>query len=413
MADKRHIQSHTQDEAKGALRIPDSVLGRLVFSQDRAPKIVRRFLPTDSQSPILSLNTVCPYYTMFPLEFPLRRLAKANTNEWVLDPFCGRGTTLFAARLLGLGCVGIDSNPIAAAIAAAKLAYTTSDAVVGKARSILTGAYTPLFIPAGGFWDLCYHPDTLKEICILRERLMKSCETAEEVVLRALLLGILHGPRHRGLPTYLSNQMPRTYATKPNAAVRYWRRTNKTEPPRVDVLDAVKRRAEYSLRSIPPPSEGAVYFGDSQRTDEVVPPSRRFNWVVTSPPYFGMRTYRPDQWLRNWFLGGADAVDYSQEGQISHSAEKFAKELSEVWKSVAKRCSPGARLIIRFGYLPSVPVDAREILRMSLNLADSGWRIRRWVDAGSANNGKRQSKQFGRVMKTAASEVDVYARLEG
>ncbi len=106
-------------------------------------------------------------------------------------------------------------------------------------------------------------------------------------------------------------------------------------------------------------------------------------------------------------------MDYSQEGQLSHSADKFAEGLSDVWKSVARRCFPGARLIIRFGYLPSVPVDAREILRMSLRLADSGWRIRRWADAGSANNGRRQSEQFGRVMKAAASEVDVYARLEG
>ncbi|TFE70034.1 hypothetical protein A7K73_05130 [Candidatus Methylacidiphilum fumarolicum] len=370
-------------------------------------------MPTNAQSPILGLNTVCPYYTMFPLEFPLRRLTNADKNEWVLDPFCGRGTTLFAARLLGLGCVGIDSNPIAAAIAAAKLAQTTSDAVVETARSILTSQSSPISMPAGDFWNLCYHPDTLKEICILRERLMESCKTAEEIVLRALLLGILHGPRNRGLPTYLSNQMPRTYATKPNAAVRYWQRTNKTEPPRVDVLNAVKRRAEYSLRIIPPPSKGAVYFGDAQHTDRVVPASYRFNWVVTSPPYFGMCTYRPDQWLRNWFLGGADAVDYSQEGQISHSADRFTEELSNVWKSVAKRCSPGAILIIRFGYLPSVPVDAREILQMSLNLADSGWRIRRWIDAGSANNGRRQSEQFCRMMKAATREFDVYARLEG
>lgn len=404
---------HNQGETKGALRISDSIHGRLVFSQDRAPNNAVRSLPKEAQSPILSLNTVCPYYTMFPLDFPLRRLNKAKGSDWVLDPFCGRGTTLFAARLLGLGCVGIDSNPIAAAIAAAKLAHTTSDAVVETVRSILDDASSPRSIPEGDFWDLCYHPETLKEICVLRDWLMDSCKTAEEVVLRALLLGILHGPRQRGLPTYLSNQMPRTYATKPSAAVRYWRRTQKTEPPRVDVLNAVTRRAEYSLGTMPPPSKGAVYFGDAQHTDTVVPAARKFSWVVTSPPYFGMRTYRPDQWLRNWFLGGADTVDYSQEGQLSHSADKFAEGLSDVWKSVARRCFPGARLIIRFGYLPSVPVDAREILRMSLRLADSGWRIRRWADAGSANNGRRQSEQFGRVMKAAASEVDVYARLEG
>ena len=40
-----------------------------------------------------ALNSVCPYYTMFPLDFPLARLAGASTGDWVLDPFCGRGST--------------------------------------------------------------------------------------------------------------------------------------------------------------------------------------------------------------------------------------------------------------------------------------------------------------------------------
>jgi len=408
----RKGSQHNQGETKGALLISDSIYGRLVFSQNRAPIKALRSLPNNPKSPILRLNTVCPYYTMFPLDFPLRRLIKAEKNDWILDPFCGRGTTLFAARLLGLGCVGIDSNPVAAAIAAAKLAQTTSEAVVEKARSLLDDASSPLNIPEGDFWELCYHPETLKEICILRSRLMQSCDTAEEVVLRALLLGILHGPRQRGLPNYLSNQMPRTYATKPSAAVRYWMRTKNTKPPRIDVLDVVKRRAEYSLTAMPPASRGAVYFGDAQNTDTILPAKYKFSWVVTSPPYFGMSTYRADQWLRNWFLGGASTVDYSQKGQISHAEDRFIKGLSDVWKAVAKRCSPGARLIIRFGYLPSVPVDAREMLRTSLKLADAGWHIKRWIDAGSANDGNRQSEQFGSVIKAAANEVDVYARLE-
>src|SRR5713101_9964538 len=53
-----------------------------------------------------ALNAVCPYYTMFPLAFPLGVLSRrSQPKQWVLDPFCGRGTTTFGARLLGRLCL--------------------------------------------------------------------------------------------------------------------------------------------------------------------------------------------------------------------------------------------------------------------------------------------------------------------
>lgn len=349
---------------------------------------------------------------MFPLEFPLLQLAMAKKNEWVLDPFCGRGTTIFAARLLGLGCVGIDSNPLAAAIAAAKLAKTKAEAVVDLASSIIEKTKMPAEIPDGDFWRLCFHPKTLREICVLREQLLRRCVTHEEIVLRTLLLGILHGPLQKGKPTYLSNQMPRTYATKPASAIRFWKRKGLVAPAHVDVIDAISRRAAHLLVVQPPLSRGSVYLGDSRDALRLLLHERKFGWVITSPPYFGMRTYRPDQWLRNWFIGGKDHVDYGQEGQLAHHAERFAAELASVWKAIAPHCMAGARLIVRFGYLPSIPINARNLLSYSLKLANVGWRAYRWLDAGSASNGNRQSEQFGFNTGSAARELDVHARLE-
>jgi hypothetical protein len=349
---------------------------------------------------------------MFPLDFPLRRLERAHPHEWVLDPFCGRGTTIFAARLRGLRSVGIDSNPVAAAIAAAKLASADPDAMVGRARAIVDSPREPLPIPEGAFWRLAFHRETLRDICLLRDHLVRSCTSDAEIALRALVLGILHGPMQIGNPTYLSNQMPRTYATKPDAAVRFWRKHGLMVPPRVDVLDAIRRRAKHTFAIVPPPISGEVHLGDARHVHRLLPRSRRFSWVITSPPYFGMRTYRPDQWLRNWFLGGAPRVDYAQDGELSHHADKFVDELASVWSSVARRCEPGARLIVRFGSLPSIPVDARELLRSSLRQAAAGWKIMRWASAGSSALGKRQAQQFGRCSNAAMTEIDAFARLE-
>jgi hypothetical protein len=398
-------------QPSGALLSEHSVSGVLVYRKRRHAREKERSTHTRSEACGLSLNTVCPYFTMFPLDFPLARLARAKAGEWVLDPFCGRGTTMFAARLRGLPSVGIDSNPIAAAIAAAKLTRARPEKIIWLARSFLDGAPDPGAVPKGRFWRMCFHPETLRDICVLRECFSSSCATDEAVALRALMLGILHGPQHKALPTYLSNQMPRTYATKPDAAIRFWEKQKLKHPPAVNVLDAISRRARRIFASTPPAVRGEVHLGDARLTHRLLHPRRRFSWVITSPPYFGMRTYRPDQWLRNWFLGSEPRVHYAQEGQLAHHADKFADELAAVWRAVAHRCTSGAHLVVRIGHLPSIQVDVRDLLRSSLARADAGWRLTRWADAGAASNGKRQSPQFGRCTD-AAGEIDACARLE-
>ncbi len=106
---------------------------------------------------------------MFPLDFPFRVLRKANSKEKVLDPFCGRGTSNFAARLRGMESVGIDTNPVACAIASAKLVHTTPEKIIELCKMILKSKKKPEDTPIGEFWDLCYHPSTLHQVCKLRE----------------------------------------------------------------------------------------------------------------------------------------------------------------------------------------------------------------------------------------------------
>ena len=360
-----------------------------------------------------ALNAICPYFTMFPLGFPLSILReRARVGEAVLDPFCGRGTTNFAARLLGLPSLGVDVSPVAVAITAAKLVSPSVEAILAEARQILR-EYEPRHIPTGEFWDWAYHPKVLETLCRFREAFLEDCTTEERIALRGILLGALHGPKQKSFPSYLSNQSPRTYAPKPNYAVRFWKERGLL-PEFVDVLAIIERRAKryYEAPSLPKPL-GVVRLGDS-RDAQILNPEplgSQFHWVITSPPYYGMSTYIPDQWLRNWFLGGPDSVDYTQKGQISHTRpEEFSANLRQVWRNVWQWCTPGAHLIIRFGSIGSRRSNPLELIQSSL--LDSGWKIIHIFHAGSAANGRRQADSFLSSKEMPREEYDIWAKKE-
>lgn len=358
-----------------------------------------------------ALNAVCPYYTMFPLSFPSRHLRAATAGDAVLDPFCGRGTTLFAARLAGIPALGVDSNPVAVAISRAKLSAVRPAAVVGLAREILEWT-PPDPAPTGEFWRQAYARGTLDQVLRLRAGL-RTCRGSAADALRAVVLGALHGPRAKHKASYLSNQMPRTFASKPDYSVRFWADRG-LSPPEVDVLAVVEDRAHRYYGAAVRRCRGRIVLGDAR---EVSLPRRRFSVVITSPPYFGMRSYVPDQWIRYWFLGGPAAPEYAQLGQLAYrgasSESAFAAELGKVWRNVATACIPGARLLVRFGALRSRPCDPLGIVRASLDAADAGWRLLEASPAGDAHRGKRQADQMGARARGvgAVDEYDVACAL--
>jgi len=356
-----------------------------------------------------ALNAVCPYFTMFPLDFPLRVLRRRKPRKgWVVDPFCGRGTTNFAARLMGFPTAGIDSSPIAAAIAQAKVADAGADEVNALAQELLQETEQPQDVPQGQFWRWMYHPKTLREICILREALLRDCSDGAGALLRAIVLGALHGPRTKTVPSYLSNQCPRTYAPKPRYSVAFWKKRG-LRPPRVHILDVVRIRAKRYLAAELPSTEAVITCGDSRQESAL--PNVKVALAITSPPYYGMRTYIADQWIRNWFVGGPSAVRYSQpDDSVGHSSpEAFAGDLRAVWRMLAGRATPDAALVVRFGGINDRKANPIDVFKESLK--DSGWRLRTRVSAGHADRGKRQSNQFLTTKSVAREEYDYYAVL--
>lgn len=354
------------------------------------------------------LNGICPYFTMFPLDFPLRILKRARKGDLVLDPFCGRGTTSFAARLAGLSSMGVDASPVAAAITASKLVMVSAEEIIQEAQLILADP-VEVEVPQEEFWQWAYHPEVLRSICKLRAAFLEDCTASSRLALRGILLGALHGPQQKTVQSYLSNQCPRTYAPKPRYAVSFWKERG-MYPGNVDILDVVARRAHryYSNRII---MGGVARLGDSRNPESLTPhlDGQKYSWIVTSPPYYGMKTYIPDQWLRNWFVGGISAVQYESPEQLLHGGpEIFSGDLNSVWRNSAAVAKDDARLVIRFGGISDRRADPIQIIKSSLS--DSGWKITRIRKAGAATEGKRQADSFLRKRSEPVLEMDVWAK---
>lgn len=100
----------------------------------------------------------------FPLELPLRAIYSVlddSKEKLVLDPFCGAGTTLVAAKLLGHNYIGIDISPEYVAMAEKRLSEYERErekAQIELSKHIVTktfterkahGDFTGSFGPAG------------------------------------------------------------------------------------------------------------------------------------------------------------------------------------------------------------------------------------------------------------------------
>lgn len=98
--------------------IGDNLIGKELESKDALMTSIWRIRPEgDGRHP-----------APFPIELPLRcLLSVSNPGDIVIDPYCGSGTTLVAAKKLGLQYVGIDLSENYLKIAQSRLDNYTDE----------------------------------------------------------------------------------------------------------------------------------------------------------------------------------------------------------------------------------------------------------------------------------------------
>jgi len=307
---------------------------------------------------------------MFPETFVQKNLVYSKEGDLVLDPFSGRGTTVFQSLLSNRQAIAIDVNPIAVCVSRAKAnAPSETDVLerIGylKKRFILTQQAPERSDP---FFQLCFSKNTLEQILYLR-KMLKWRESQVDCFIAAMALGRLHGESVQS-SSYFSNQMPRTISTKPNYSVNWWLK-NKHQPPARDVFAILSNETAFRFLTPPPKRKGVVMEGDARNAGRLF--SRRkgkVNLVITSPPYLDTTNFAEDQWLRNWFLGGnTNPNNISNDDHRHSNRQKYWEFLKESFAGISPLLAPKSVLVIRIGGKKIEFAEAENELRNSLKVS--------------------------------------------
>lgn len=251
---------------------------------------------------------VGPYYAMFPVSFADSVVARFTApGDVVLDPFAGRGTSVFSAAVQGRVGVGIELNPVGWIYAKTKLSPASQEAVAERLESLGKRAERIPSMPDNlpEFFRRCFTARVRRFLLAARETLDWRRNRTDRTTM-ALILVDLHGKRQDSL----SNQMRQTKSVSPAYAIRWWRHRELRPPARDPVAFLTKKLAWRYGRGVPKTARSHVYLDDSAtRLADLAFRTRsgrldRVSLLFTSPPYYELTNYHYDQWLRMWLLGG-------------------------------------------------------------------------------------------------------------
>lgn len=223
-------------------------------------------------------------------------------GDTVLDPFMGRGTTLIEAVLRNRFAIGCDINPLSEILCGPRLDPPSLDAVAKRLGTINLRFDRKL--PQD--LDVFFHPDTLRELCSLREYFENRGNKTDRVDRWIQMVATNRLTGH-------SKGFFSVYTLPPNQAVTVDRQKiinqkRNQAPEYRNVKELILRKSKSLLKTLEESDTSSfntygrkskIIIGSSAELKGVKPGSIAL--VVTSPPFLDVVDYANDNWLRCWF----------------------------------------------------------------------------------------------------------------
>lgn len=283
-------------------------------------------------------------------------------GDVIYDPFMGRGTTLLEAALMGRIPFGCDVNPLSDILTRPRLNPPRLPQVVQRLSEIDLRRYE--HYPEE--LEVFYHPETLGEICALREYLLH-CERAGELDgvdrwIRMVAVNRLTGHSKGFFSVYT---LPPNQAVSIESQRKINERLGQT-PPRRDVREIIVRKSKSLLHDV---SESvrqqlASVYPDAllltrQAHDTPEIPDESVSLVVTSPPFLDVVDYVQDNWLRCWFCG----IDpQSVPITMARSVEEWREAMRRVFVELARVLKPGGWIAFEVGEVRGGQIRLEEVV---------------------------------------------------
>ena len=284
-----------------------------------------------------------PYYAMFPVDFARDFIDRySKPGDTIIDPFCGRGTSNYVAKILERNSIGCDVNPVAWVYSKAKTdPVRQTGRLMRRVREIWESQTKSDRESENEFQKYAWSKTVLTFLNSARRELDWKCSKTDWT-LAGIILVYLHGKLGGGL----SNQMRQSKSMAPDYAVRWWKQRNMF-PPEIDPVRFLKERIlwRYEKGLVINKYYSKIYLGDARKyfnrqlTSEAT-------LLITSPPYMGVTNYEYDNWIRLWALGGP-AQPTRDQSQRYGNKDDYQKMIRQVFRTSQNLLADDACIVVR------------------------------------------------------------------
>lgn len=288
------------------------------------------------------------YRACFKAQLPrffIERLTEIG--DVVYDPFMGRGTTLLEGALLKRNIIGCDINPLSKLLLSPRLFPPNLNEVEERLNQINFS------------WNkripeellVFYHPDTLRQICALKDYLLRINRNRDSVDAWIQMVATNRLTGH-------SKGFFSVYTLPPNQAVTVDRQMkinnqrNQT-PDKRNVPELILRKSKSLLAKLTKleienlnqyGAKANLITSSCDKTPKIK--SNSVSLVVTSPPFLDTVDYATDNWLRCWFNG---INEQEIPIWIFKNVKNWQDKMTEVFKELKRVLKIGGYVAFEVG----------------------------------------------------------------